>query len=328
LAIDLGTANTLVYLKGRGVVLSEPSVVAISRRKGRKILAVGQEAKAMEEVAPPDIDVIRPMNDGVIADFEVTQAMIRHFIRKTGHRRLFKPRIIVAVPSGITQVEKKAVREAAEQAGAREVYLIEEPMAAAIGAGLPVTDPAANMIVDIGGGTTEVAIISLAGVVYAKSVRIGGNKMDEAIIQYIRKKYNLHIGRRTAETIKKEISAAYPSDQVETLEVKGRHAVNGLPMTAVIDSEEVRKAIREQLDAILNAVRDALEKISAELSADIVTRGIVLTGGGALLRRLDIMIREETHLPVIIADDPLKTVVLGCGKALDSIDILREITIA
>jgi rod shape-determining protein MreB len=328
LAIDLGTANTLVFLKGKGVILSEPSVVAISRRKGRnKILAVGHEAKKMEDLNPEHIDVIRPMNDGVIADFEVTQSMIRHFIRKTGYRRLFKPRMIVAVPSGITQVEKKAVREAAEQAGASEVYLIEEPMAAAIGAGLSVTDPAANMIVDIGGGTTEVAIISLTGVVYAKSVRIGGNKMDEAIIQYIRKKYNLHIGRRTAETIKKEIGTAYPADQVESLEVKGRHAVSGLPMTAVIDSEEVRKSIKEQLEAILNAVRNALENISPELSADIITRGIVLTGGGALLRRLDIMIREETHLPVILADDPLKTVAIGSGKALDELELLREIAI-
>jgi rod shape-determining protein MreB len=329
LAIDLGTANTLVYLRGRGVILSEPSVVAVSRKDGRngKILAVGSEAKKMLGSTPDKIEAIRPMKDGVIADFEITQSMLRHFIHKTHYRRFFRPRMIVAVPSGITQVEKKAVREAAEQAGAGEVYLIEEPMAAAIGAGLPITEPAANMIVDIGGGTTEVAIISLAGIVYSKSVRIGGDKMNEAIAQYIRKKYNLHIGERTAENIKHEIGTAYPSDQVDTVEVKGRHSVSSLPMAVAIDSEEIRKAIKEQLDTILNTVKSALEQIPPELAADIVTRGIVLTGGGALLRRLDVLLREETHLPIIIADDPLKTVAIGSGKALESLDILKEIAI-
>ncbi|MDR2366776.1 MAG: rod shape-determining protein [Deltaproteobacteria bacterium] len=329
LAIDLGTANTLVYLRGKGVILSEPSVVAISRKDSRngKILAVGSEAKRMLGTTPAGIEAIRPMKDGVIADFEITQSMLRHFIRKTHHRRIFKPRIIVAVPSGITQVEKKAVREAAAQAGASEVYLIEEPMAAAIGAGLPVTEPAANMIVDIGGGTTEVAIISLAGIVYSKSVRIGGDKMNEAIVLYVRKKYNLYIGERTAENIKHEIGTAYPSDSVESIEVKGRHTVSSLPMAIAIDSEEIRKSIKEQLDTIVNTVKSALEQIPPELAADIVTRGIVLTGGGALLRRIDALLREETQLPIHIADNPLMTVAIGSGKALESIDILKEITI-
>ncbi|MDR2422435.1 MAG: rod shape-determining protein [Deltaproteobacteria bacterium] len=328
LAIDLGTANTLVYLKGKGVVLSEPSVVAVKKDgKSGKVLAVGHEAKAMLGKTPSGIVAIRPMKDGVIADFEITQAMLRHFIRKTHFRRFVKPRIIVAVPSGITQVEKKAVREAAEQAGASEVFLIEEPMAAAIGAGLPVTEPTANMIVDIGGGTTEVAIISLAGIVYAKSVRMGGDKMDEAIAQYIRKKYNLLIGERTAEVIKQEIGTAYPSDLVDSLEVRGLDTVSGIPKTVAIDSEEIRKAITEQVDSILTTVRSALEQIPPELAADIVTRGIVLTGGGALLRRLDVLLREETHLPIIIADDPFTTVAMGSGKALESLDILKEISI-
>ncbi|MDR2460826.1 MAG: rod shape-determining protein [Deltaproteobacteria bacterium] len=328
LAIDLGTANTLVYLRGRGVVLSEPSVVAVkSNGKNGKVLAVGEKAKEMIGKCPEGVKAIRPMKDGVIADFEITQAMLRHFIRIAHFRRILKPRIIVAVPSGITQVEKKAVREAAEQAGASEVYLIEEPMAAAIGAGLPITEPTANMIVDIGGGTTEVAIISLAGIVYSKSMRMGGDKMDEAITQYIRKKYNLLIGEPTAELIKHEIGTAYPSDQVETLEVKGRDTVTGLPKAVAIDSEEIRKAITEQVDAILNTVRSALEQIPPELAADIVTKGIVLTGGGALLKRLDKLISEETHLPISIADEPLKTVAIGSGRALESLDILKEITI-
>ncbi|MDR1607219.1 MAG: rod shape-determining protein [Deltaproteobacteria bacterium] len=329
LAIDLGTANTLVYLKGKGVVLSEPSVVAVKKDgKNGKVLAVGHEAKAMLGKTPAGIVAIRPMKDGVIADFEITQAMLRHFIRKTHFRRFIKPRIIVAVPSGITQVEKKAVREAAEQAGASEVYLIEEPMAAAIGAGLPVTEPTANMIVDIGGGTTEVAIISLAGIVFAKSVRTGGDKMDESIAQYIRKKYNLLIGERTAEVIKQEIGTAYPSDMVDSLEVRGLDTVSGIPKTVAIDSEEIRKAITEQVEAILTTVKNALEQIPPELAADIVTRGIVLTGGGALLRRLDVLLREETHLPIIIADNPFTTVAMGSGKALESLDILKEISIS
>jgi rod shape-determining protein MreB len=329
LAIDLGTANTLVYLKGKGVVLSEPSVVAVKKNgKNGRVLAVGEKAKEMIGKCPEGVRAIRPMKDGVIADFEVTQAMLRHFIRIAHFRRILKPRIIVAVPSGITQVEKKAVREAAEQAGASEVYLIEEPMAAAIGAGLPITEPTANMIVDIGGGTTEVAIISLAGIVYSKSMRMGGDKMDEAITQYIRKKYNLLIGETQAELIKHEIGTAYPSDQVETLEVRGRDTVTGLPKAVAIDSEEVRKAITEQVEAILTTVRSALEQIPPELAADIVTKGIVLTGGGALLKRLDKLISEETHLPISIADEPLKTVAIGSGKALDNLHILKEIAIS
>ncbi len=328
MAIDLGTANTLVYLKGQGVVLAEPSVVAV-RRDGKtdKVLAVGHEAKEMLGKTPGNIVAIRPMKDGVIADFEITQAMLRHFIRKAQSRYFFKPRIIVAVPSGITQVEKKAVREAAEQAGASEVYLIEEPMAAAIGAGLPVTEPTASMVVDIGGGTTEVAVISLAGIVYSKSLRVGGDKMDEAILYYIRKKYNLLVGERTAELIKQEIGAAYPSEHIDTLEIKGRDTITGTPKTVVIDSEEARKAIMEQLDAIVETVRIALEQTPPELAADIVDRGIVLTGGGAKLRRLDVLLREETGLPVVIADNPLVTVAVGSGRALESLDVLKLIGI-
>jgi len=329
MAIDLGTANTLVYLKGRGVVLSEPSVVAVRKDgKGGRVVAVGQEAKDMLGKTPGNIVAIRPMKDGVIADFELTQAMLRHFIRKAQHgNRIFKPRIIVAVPSGITQVEKKAVKDAAEQAGASEVYLIEEPMAAAIGAGLPVTEPTANMVVDIGGGTTEVAVISLAGIVYSKSMRVGGDKMDEAISHYIRKKYNLLIGDRTAELIKHEIGTAYPSDQVDTLEVKGRDTVTGIPKVVAIDSEEIRKAIMEQVDAIVETVRIALEHTPPELAADIVDRGIVLTGGGAKLRRLDVLLREETGLPIVVADDPFITVAVGSGRAIECLDVLKLISI-
>ncbi|MDR2826696.1 MAG: rod shape-determining protein [Candidatus Adiutrix intracellularis] len=328
LAIDLGTANTLVYVKGRGVVLSEPSVVAVRKDgKAGKVLAVGREAKEMLGKTPGNIIAIRPMKDGVIADFEITQAMLRHFINKVQKRPFIKPRIIVAVPSGITQVEKKAVREAAEQAGAREVHLIEEPMAAAIGAGLPVTEPTANMVVDIGGGTTEVAVISLAGIVYSKSTRVGGDKMDEAILHYIRKKYNLLIGERTAELIKQEVGTAYPSDQVDTLEVKGRDTVTGIPKVVAIDSEEIRKALIEQIDAIVETVRIALEQTPPELAADIVDRGIVLTGGGAKLRRLDILLREETGLPIVIADDPLITVAVGSGRAIENLDVLKLISI-
>ena len=276
LAIDLGTANTLVYLKGKGIVLSEPSVVAVRRdpRGGNKVLAVGREAKEMLGRTPGNIAAIRPMKDGVIADFEITEAMLRHFIRKVHNRRtLVRPRIIICVPSGITQVEKRAVRESAESAGAREVYLIEEPMAAAIGAGLPITEPTANMIVDIGGGTTEVAVISLAGIVYSKSVRVGGDKMDEAIRQHIKRKYNLLIGERTAEMIKTTIATAYPSDNVETIEVKGRDLVSGIPKILAIDSEEVRKSITEQIETIVETVRIALEQTPPELAADIVGQG-------------------------------------------------------
>lgn len=330
LAVDLGTANTLVYVKGRGIVLSEPSVVAV-RKNGRgqsKILAVGKEAKMMLGRTPGNIEAIRPMKDGVIADFEVTEAMLRYFIRKVHNRRaLVRPRIIICVPSGITQVEKRAVRESAESAGAREVYLIEEPMAAAIGAGLPITEPTSNMIVDIGGGTTEVAVISLAGIVYSKSVRVGGDKMDEAILQHIKRKYNLLIGERTAEYIKTTIGTAYPTDDTMNIEVKGRDLVSGIPKILNIDSEEVRKSIQEQVETIVETVRIALEQTPPELAADIVDKGIVLTGGGALLKNLDVLLREETGLPITITDDPLSTVVVGSGKALDNIDLLKEVTI-
>jgi len=330
LAVDLGTANTLVYVKGRGIVLSEPSVVAV-RKDGRgqsKILAVGKEAKMMLGRTPGNIVAIRPMKDGVIADFEVTEAMLRYFIRKVHNRRaLVRPRIIVCVPSGITQVEKRAVRESAESAGAREVYLIEEPMAAAIGAGLPIMEPTSNMIVDIGGGTTEVAVISLAGIVYSKSVRVGGDKMDEAILQHIKRKYNLLIGERTAEHIKTSIGTAYPTDEVMTIEVKGRDLVSGIPKILNIDSEEVRKSIAEQVETIVETVRIALEQTPPELAADIVDKGIVLTGGGALLKNLDVLLREETGLPITITEDPLSTVVLGSGKALDNLSLLKEVMI-
>ena len=330
LAIDLGTANTLVYLKGKGVVLREPSVVAVRRdlRGGSRVLAVGQEAKEMLGRTPGNIVAIRPMKDGVIADFEVTEAMLRHFIRKVHNRRsLVRPRIIICVPSGITQVEKRAVRESAESAGAREVHLIEEPMAAAIGAGLPITEPTANMIVDIGGGTTEVAVISLAGIVYSKSVRVGGDKMDEAILQHIKRKHNLLIGERTAEIIKTTIGTAYPTEQLETIEVKGRDLVSGIPKIVAIDSEEVRKSITEQIETIVETVRIALEQTPPELAADIVDKGIVLTGGGALLRNLDVLLREETGLPIAITEDPLSTVVIGSGQALDNLTVLKEVMI-
>lgn len=328
LAIDLGTANTLVYVKGRGIVLTEPSVVAVRRDSTgtNKVLAVGKEAKMMLGRTPGNISAIRPMKEGVIADFEVAGAMLRYFIRRVHNRKaLVRPRIIISVPSGITQVERRAVRESAESAGAREVYLIEEPMAAAIGAGLPITEPIANMVVDIGGGTTEVAVISLAGIVYCKSVRVAGDKMDEAILQYIKRKNNLLIGEHTAEIIKNTIGTVYPTDNVENMEVKGRDLVSGIPKTLTIDSEEVRSAISEQTEAIVGAVKTALEQTPPELAADIVDRGIVLTGGGALLKNMDVLLREETGLPIVLAESPLSTVVLGCGKALDNLSILKEV---
>jgi rod shape-determining protein MreB len=330
LAIDLGTANTLVYVKGKGIVLSEPSVVAVrsDNRGYKKVLAVGKEAKLMLGRTPGNIVAIRPMREGVIADFEVTEAMLRHFIRKVHNRRtMLRPRIIIAVPSGITQVEKRAVRESAESAGAREVYLIEEPMAAAIGAGLPITEPTANMVVDIGGGTTEVAVISLAGIVFSKSVRVGGDKFDEAILQHVKRKYNLLIGERTAEVIKTTIGTAYPQEEPESIEVKGRDLVTGIPKILSIDSEEVRVAIAEQIDTIVQVVKLALEQTPPELAADIVDRGIFLTGGGALLKNLDVLLKEETGLPIIIADDPLSAVVLGSGKTLENLDLLKEVSI-
>ncbi len=330
LAIDLGTANTLVYVKGKGIVLREPSVVAVRQdMRANKVLAVGKEAKMMLGRTPGNIVAIRPIKDGVIADFEVTEAMLRYFINKVHNRRtLVHPRIIVSVPSGITQVEKRAVRESAESAGAREVHLIEEPMAAAIGAGLPITEPTANMIVDIGGGTTEVAVISLAGIVYAKSVRVAGDKMDDAILQYIKRKHNLAIGEHTAEVIKTTIGNVLPDPPFETMDIKGRDLISGVPKTLTIDSGEIRTAIAEQVDSIVETVKMALELTPPELSADIVDQGIVLTGGGALLKNMDKRLKQETGVPVIIAEDPLSSVVLGSGKALENIDVLKDVMIS
>lgn len=328
MAIDLGTANTKVYVKGKGIVLIEPSVVAVRRdsRGVRRVVAVGEEAKKMLGRTPEEIEAIRPMKDGVIADFEVTEIMLRHFITKVHNRSsLVRPRIIICVPSGCTQVEKRAVRESAQSAGAREVYVIEEPIAAAIGAGLPITEPTCNMIVDMGGGTTEVAVISLSGIVFARSVRVAGDKMDQAIIQYIKRKYNLLIGESTSETIKMTIASAYPLEQETTLEVKGRDLVAGIPKTLTIGSEEIRMAIAEPLNAIVETVKVVLEQTPPELAADIVDRGIVLTGGGAQLKNLDVLLREETELPVTVADNPLTTVVLGSGKALDDLRLYREV---
>ena len=330
LAIDLGTANTLVYVKGRGIVLNEPSVVAIRRgdRGGDKVLAVGEEAKKMLGRTPGDIAAIRPMADGVIADFDITETMLRYFIGKVYRRRyLVRPRIIITVPSGITQVEKRAVKESAESAGAREVFLIEEPMAAAIGADLPITEPTSNVVVDIGAGTTEVAVISLAGTVYSRSARVGGDKMDEAILQHIKRKYNLLIGLQTAESIKITVGNAYPMGEPKFIEVKGRDLVAGIPKVLTIDSEEVREAISEQVGTIVETVRIALEQMPPELAADVVDKGIVLTGGGALLKNLDALLREETRLPITITEDPLTTVVMGAGKVLDNLAILKEISV-
>lgn len=329
LAIDLGTANTLVYVKGKGIVLREPSVVAVKKdARSNRVLAVGKEAKMMLGRTPGNIVAIRPMKDGVIANFEVTEAMLRYFIRKVHNRRtLARPRIVVSVPSGITQVEKRAVKESAESAGAREVYLIEEPMAAAIGAGLPITEPTANMVVDIGGGTTEVAVISLAGIVYCKSVRVAGDKMDDAILQHIKRQYNLLIGEHTAEKIKIEIGNVLPEPPYQQYELKGRDLVTGVPKTITVDSSEIRAAISEQVETIIEAVKSALEQTPPELAADIVDKGIVLTGGGALLKNLDKLLRDKTGLPIIIADDPLSSVVLGSGQTLDNLDVLREIMI-
>ncbi len=328
LAIDLGTANTLVYVKGDGIVLNEPSVVAVKKgdRGGNEVLAVGKEAKMMLGRTPGNIVAIRPMKDGVIADFEITEAMLRHFIRKVhGRRRLVRPRIIIGVASGITQVEKRAVRESAESAGAREVYFIEEPMAAAIGAGLPVTEPKASMVVDIGGGTTEVAVISLGGIVYCKSVRVAGDRMDEAIVEHIKRKYQLLIGTGTAEIIKTTIGNAYRSEHVATIEVKGRSLVSGIPKILSMDSDEVREAISEQINAIVQTVLIALEQTPPELASDLVDRGIVLAGGGALLKNLDVLLRSETMLPIAMAKDPLSVVAVGAGKALSNLSLLKDL---
>jgi len=330
LAIDLGTANTLIYLKGKGIVSNEPSVVAVQKdsKGSKRILAVGREAKEMLGRTPANIVAIRPMKEGVIADFEVTEAMLRYFITKAHNRKtLVRPRIIICVPVGITEVEKRAVKESALSASAREVYLVEEPMAAAIGSGLPITEPSGNMIVDIGGGTTEVAVISLGGIVFSKSVRVGGDKLDEAIIQHMKRKYNLYIGETTAERIKLTIGSAYPMDEVKSMEVKGRDLVAGVPKTVMISSDEIRDALSEQVNVIVEAVKFTLERTPPELSADIIDKGIVLAGGGALLTNVDVLIREETGLPVMLADDPLSAVVLGGGKILDELDLLRQVMI-
>ena len=331
LAIDLGTANTLVYVKGEGIVSNESSVVAVrqDQKGGRRVLAVGTEAKKMVGRTPGNIFAIRPLKDGVIADFELTEAMLRAFIQKSHNNRktFVHPRIIISVPTGITVVEKRAVTESAESAGAREVFLVEQPMAAAIGAGLPISEPMGNMIVDIGGGTTELAVISLAGVVLSRSVRVGGDKMDEAIAQYIKRKYNLLVGERTAELIKITIGSAYPSDEIQTMEVKGRDLVNGVPKTIEITDEEIRDSLLEPINQIVETVRIGLERTPPELASDIINRGIVLAGGGALLRNLDAVIREKTGLPVMLADDPLTAVVVGAGKVLDELTLLKEITI-
>ncbi|MBI5512466.1 MAG: rod shape-determining protein [Deltaproteobacteria bacterium] len=330
LAIDLGTANTLIYVKGKGIVLCEPSVVAVQRteRGGKEIKAVGKEAKEMLGRTPGTIQAIRPLRDGVIADFEITERMLQKMIEKAHNRRaLVKPRIVICVPFGITEVEKRAVRESAESAGAREVFLIEEPMAAAIGAGLPVTEPTGNMVVDIGGGTTEVAVISLAGIVYSQSIRVGGDKMDDAIIAYMKRKYNLLVGEQTAERVKCQLGNAYPLEEPLTMEVKGRDLVAGVPRTVLITSDELRDALAEPINSIVEAVMGALERTPPELSADIKDKGVVLTGGGALLRNLDILLREETGLPVMVCDDPISAVVLGSGRCLDEPALLKAIAL-
>ncbi len=330
LAIDLGTANTLIYVRGKGIVSCEPSVVAVQRdeRGVKKVRAVGREAKEMLGRTPGSVQAVRPLRDGVIADFEITEAMLEYFIKKTNNRKtLVKPRIVICVPFGITEVEKRAVRESAESAGAREVHLIEEPMAAAIGAGLPVTEATGNMVVDIGGGTSEVAVISLAGIVYSQSIRVGGDKMDEAIQAYLKRKYNLMVGEQTAERVKCQVGNAYPLDEPLTMEVKGRDLVAGVPRTLVINSDEIRDALAEPINSIVDAVMGALEKTPPELCSDIKDKGIVLTGGGALLRNLDVLLREETGLPVMVADDPISAVVLGSGKSLDHPELLAMIAI-
>ncbi|HNT69068.1 MAG: rod shape-determining protein [Syntrophorhabdaceae bacterium] len=331
LGIDLGTSNTLVYAKNKGIVSNEPSVVAVYKdsRGAKKVIAVGEEAKKMLGKTPGNIVATHPLKDGAIADFEITEAMLKYFIQKIHNKKSYaRPRIVISVPSAITPIEKRAVRESAETAGAREVYLIEEPMAAAIGVGLPITEPSGNMIVDIGGGTTEVAVISLAGIVYCNSVRIAGDKIEEAIVQYVKRRYNLLIGERTAENIKITIGSAYPNLDGEetTMEIKGRDLIAGIPKALEISSREIREAIAEPVNAIIETIRIALEQTPPELAADIVDKGIVISGGGALLRNLDLLIKEVTRLPVIIADNPLTAVAEGTGKALDEVNLLKVIT--
>jgi rod shape-determining protein MreB len=326
IGIDLGTANTLVYVKDQGIVLREPSVVAV-KAGTNEVLAVGDDAKRMLGRTPGNIVAIRPLKDGVIADFEITEAMLRHFIQKVHNRRgVARPRVVVAVPSGITEVEKRAVKESSQQAGAREVYLIEEPMAAAIGVGLPVQEASGNMIVDIGGGTTEVALISLSGIVYSRSVRVAGDELDESIMQYMKRAYNLMFGERTAEEIKIRIGSAHKMGKEMTMEVKGRDLVAGLPKTITVTSDEIREAMVEPLNTIIDSVRVTLERCPPELSADLVDRGMVLAGGGALLRGLDKLLAEETGLPVHVADDPLSAVAEGAGRVLNELSFLRKVT--
>ncbi len=327
LAIDLGTATTLVYVRGRGIVLNEPSVVAIEK-KTEKVLAVGAEAKKMLGRTPGNIMAIRPMKEGVIADFEMAEKMLRHFITKAHNRSTFvRPRIIIGVPSRITQVEQRAVRDSAELAGAREVYLIEEPVAAAIGAGLPITEPSGNMVVDIGGGTTDIAVLSLGGIVYSESVKVAGDRMDDAIMNYVKKKYNLLIGDHMAERVKVEIGSAYPFEEKKTMMVKGRDLISGIPRTLVLDDSEIREALYEPISTIVNAIKVALENTPPELAGDIIDCGIVLTGGGSMLWGMDTRLREETGLPIITVDDPLTSVVLGVGKILDELDLLRKVSV-
>jgi rod shape-determining protein MreB and related proteins len=329
IAIDLGTANTLVYVKGKGIVANEPSVVAVQRdaRGMRTVKAVGRAAKEMLGRTPGTIEAVRPMKDGVIADFELTEKMLRYFIGVVhNHRSLVRPRAVICIPYGITEVEKRAVRDSAESAGCASVHLIEEPMAAAIGADLPIHEASGNMIVDIGGGTTEVAVISLLGIVYSRSVRVGGDKMDEAIANYLKRRFNVLIGERTAEQIKIAIGSAYPEEEIRTMQVKGRDLVGGIPKTIEVTSEEIREAMQEPVNSIVEAVRLALEKTPPELAADIVDKGIVLVGGGALIRNLDILLREETGLPILVAENPLTAVVMGSGRVLDNPELLREVT--
>jgi len=327
MGIDLGTATTLVFVKGEGVVLCEPSVVAIERGTSH-VLAVGEEAKRMLGRTPGNIIAIRPMKDGVISDFEITEAMLRYFIKKVHHRKvLVRPRIVIAIPSGITEVEKRAVKDSAERAGAREVFLIEEPIAAAIGVGLPIQEPIGNMIIDIGGGTTEIAVISLCGTVFSKSIRIGGDEMNEAVIEYLKKTYNLMVGERTSEDIKIKIGSAYPLEEEMSMEVKGRDLVAGLPKTVTITSEEIRESLQEPLRAILEVIKISLERTPPELAADLIDHGIVMAGGGSLLRGLDKLISEETGLPVHITDDPVTAVANGTGIVLSEIQYLKKVTV-
>jgi rod shape-determining protein MreB len=327
LAIDLGTANTLVFVAGHGIVVNEPSIVAINRTNG-EVEAVGKEAKEMIGRTPGNIVAIRPMKDGVIADFKVTEKMLTYFIQKAHNRKmLVHPRIVIGVPSEITPVEKRAVQDSAYRANASEVHLVEQAMVAAIGAGLPITEPSGNMIVDIGGGTTDVAVISMSGIVYSRSVRVAGNEMDDAIISYLKKKYNLLVGERTAERVKMEVGSAFKLEKPLTMEIKGRNLIEGVPRTVTVDDSEIREALSDCVNTIMNAIRVALERTPPELSADISDRGIVLAGGGALLRNLDVRIREETGLPVSIAEDPLASVVLGTGKMLSDFNLLRRVSL-